>query len=85
MIDVRERREWNIVHLEGARHISLRQLIVQKPDLPLDTPVVLYCHHGSRSAMACMILERYGYSNLFNLDGGIDAYAREADPFMKTY
>lgn len=48
-------------------------------------PLVVYCHHGVRSLTACRWLAAQGVSGVHNLDGGIDAYAIEADPGVPRY
>ncbi len=48
-------------------------------------PVYILCHHGNRSAQATMWLARQGYKNLFNVSGGIAAYAREVDSSVGVY
>ncbi len=85
LIDVREKHEFDIVHLSPAVHIPLRQLDGNDMLIDRNVPAVIYCHHGSRSLMACMILLQKGFTALINLDGGIHAYAVEADPSLKTY
>ncbi|MGE8506364.1 MAG: rhodanese-like domain-containing protein, partial [Paraburkholderia terricola] len=43
------------------------------------------CHHGARSAQVAMFLESRGHANVFNLQGGIDAWSRQVDPAVPTY
>src|SRR5437870_6072593 len=50
VIDVREPHEWSAGHIEGARHIPLRQIERSLDSIPRDQDVVLYCHVGARSA-----------------------------------
>ncbi|MBW8837198.1 MAG: sulfurtransferase, partial [Burkholderia sp.] len=42
-------------------------------------------HHGARSAQVAMFLESRGHANVFNLQGGIDAWSRQVDPSVPTY
>ena len=86
LIDVREAEEWDIVRLPGAQLLPLTQfqrLAPQRLD-PEDT-IVLYCHHGMRSAQAQQFLKTQGFENVFNLKGGIDAWALRVEPTMKRY
>jgi rhodanese-related sulfurtransferase len=46
---------------------------------------VVVCHHGMRSYQVAMYLERAGFPRVYNLQGGIDAWAREIDPAMPRY
>jgi rhodanese-related sulfurtransferase len=50
-----------------------------------DRPVVCYCHHGMRSMQVGAFLERRGFDHVWNLTGGIDAWARQVDPACPTY
>jgi adenylyltransferase/sulfurtransferase len=45
----------------------------------------VYCHHGVRSDRAAALLRRHGLRNVYNLDGGIDAFAAREDPTMARY
>ena len=86
LIDVREAEEWAIARLPQAELIPLsqfQQLAVQKLDP--DENIVLYCHHGMRSARAQGYLKAQGYTNVLNLTGGIDAWAVQIDPNLKRY
>jgi rhodanese-related sulfurtransferase len=46
---------------------------------------VLICHHGARSFHVGAYLERRGFARVYNLAGGLDAWARAVDPTMATY
>jgi rhodanese-related sulfurtransferase len=50
-----------------------------------DIPVYIMCHHGSRSAQVTAWLAQQGYKNIFNVRGGIDAYARQVDSSVGFY
>ena len=50
-----------------------------------DVPVYILCHHGSRSAQVTAWLAQQGYKNIFNVQGGIDAYARQVDRSVGMY
>jgi molybdopterin/thiamine biosynthesis adenylyltransferase/rhodanese-related sulfurtransferase len=78
LIDVREPHEWNAGHIEGARHIPLRQLPHNLESIPRDQDVILYCHVGSRSAMALEMLRGAGFQRARHLKGGYAAWLREA-------
>jgi rhodanese-related sulfurtransferase len=47
--------------------------------------IVCVCHHGGRSAQVAMYLQRQGYEDVYNLAGGVDAWARQVDPSMPVY
>ena len=85
LLDVREPEEWAICHLEGAQHIPLGQLPTRLGELDADQEVVVYCHHGIRSAYAVMMMRQAGFTNPRNLLGGIDAWAQRVDTEMPVY
>jgi monothiol glutaredoxin len=53
--------------------------------LPKDAPVAFHCHHGTRSRRAAEDLLREGFTNVYNLEGGIEAWSREVDPSIPRY
>lgn len=86
LIDVREADEWAIAQLPQAELIPLskfQQLALQ--ELAPDETIVLYCHHGMRSAKAQGFLKAQGYANVLNLTGGIDAWSLQVDSTVKRY
>jgi sulfur-carrier protein adenylyltransferase/sulfurtransferase len=85
LLDVREPYEWAIARLPEARLVPLNSL----PDV-LDTlnpraEIVVYCHHGLRSAAAVEWLREQGFSLTRNLVGGIDRWTSDVDPSMRRY
>ncbi len=71
LIDVREDREWNLGHADGAVHMS-RGTIESKIDaaIPREATVILYCASGNRSALAAESLSAMGYLNVSSMSGG---------------
>jgi monothiol glutaredoxin len=53
--------------------------------LPRETKLVFMCHHGMRSRVAAEAALRQGFSDVWNLEGGIDAWSREVDPSVPKY
>ena len=86
LLDVRERPEYELCHLSDAVLIPVGMIPNNRKRIPTDRPVVVYCHHGIRSAnVAEYLYAQDGLTNLYNLDGGIDAWAREIEPEMAVY
>ena len=86
LIDVREPEEFAYCHLPGSVLIPLGELASRAAEVPRDTPVVLVCHHGVRSAQALAYLaRRHGHQNLRNLGGGIHAWSLRVDPSVPVY
>ena len=92
-LDVREPNEHGAVHIDDERIdlVPLSQLAAQQLDaLPesandKDADIVVMCHHGMRSAQVVAWLSQQGWTNVINLAGGIDAWAKEVDPAIGTY
>ncbi len=84
LIDVREDFEYEVSNLGGTL-IPLGGILIEADKVAKDKPVVVQCRSGKRSAAAIMQLEQLGYTNLYNLNGGILAWASEIDPGMNVY
>ena len=85
ILDVRETWEYEICHINNSLHISMSEIPSRIDELGTDDEIVVLCHHGGRSAQVGNYLESRGFSNISNLAGGIDAWAKSADPSMKQY
>ena len=74
LIDVREEFEYEVVNM-GATLIPLGNIVLEEDKISKDKLVVIHCRSGARSAAAIMQLEQqFGFTNLFNLKGGILAW-----------
>jgi glyoxylase-like metal-dependent hydrolase (beta-lactamase superfamily II) len=73
-LDVRETSETWSGTLPGALAIPLGELAARAGEVPSDRPVVVYCGHGERAATGVSVLERAGFSDAQNLDGGYAAW-----------
>jgi molybdopterin/thiamine biosynthesis adenylyltransferase/rhodanese-related sulfurtransferase len=85
LVDVREPYEWAIARLPDARLVPLNSLPYALPTLNASSEVVVYCHHGMRSAAAVAWLQDQGVTNVKNLVGGIDRWAVDIDPALRRY
>jgi rhodanese-related sulfurtransferase len=85
LLDVREEWELALASVEGALHIPMGQVPDRLAELGQDACIVVMCHHGSRSATVAGFLLRSGFSQVLNLAGGIDAWARDLDPNVPSY
>ncbi|MGB7584479.1 MAG: rhodanese-like domain-containing protein [Terriglobales bacterium] len=85
LIDVREDNEYAIDHLPGAVHLGKgiieRDIEGRVPDF--DTPMILYCGGGFRSAMAADNLQKMGYTQVISMDGGIRGWREKGFPLTK--
>jgi adenylyltransferase/sulfurtransferase len=85
LLDVRSPEEWQINRLPNAKHIPLDDLPKRMNELDTADEMVVYCHHGMRSAKAIGFLQKMGFSKLKNLAGGIDAWSINVDPDVPRY
>ena len=85
LVDVREPYEWAIARLPEARLVPLDSLPNVVSTLDPSQEVVVYCHHGMRSAEAVAWLRERGFERARNLTGGIDRWSREVDPSTRRY
>jgi adenylyltransferase/sulfurtransferase len=85
LIDVRETFEHEIARIDGAKLIPLGEIAQRADELQGDRPIVVHCHSGRRSAEAVRLLQQRGFGNIYNLQGGIDAWSDQIDPSVPKY
>ena len=85
ILDVREEKEFNSGHLLNAKWIPLGKLAgnLAKLDRHRDKPLVVYCRSGQRSAAACVLLGKQGFSQAHKLAGGVLAWQKSGLPLEK--
>lgn len=74
VLDVRREPEWNTAHIEDANWWPLDNFRVSPPEIDHDATVAVHCKGGYRSMIASSLLQRAGFKNVFNLEGGFDAW-----------
>ena len=79
ILDVRTEGEWRYGHISNSIHIDIHGFESRVHELPKDRsrPIICFCAHGVRSAVACQILAELGYGSLYNVDGGMSRYTGE--------
>ena len=82
---MREPVEHATASISGAVLIPMREIPGRMTELDRDKEIVVFCHHGSRSAMVVEFLRRQGFARAINLSGGIDAWSLEVDPTVPRY
>jgi phage shock protein E len=82
LLDVRTPEEFASGHIEGAVNIPVEILGSYLDEVPQDQPVVLYCRSGNRSDQAASILRRSGYSDVYDIDGGVIAWTNQNRPLQ---
>jgi adenylyltransferase/sulfurtransferase len=84
LIDVREPFEHEIAHIKGAKLIPLGEIAQRAHELE-NGEIIVHCHSGMRSAQAVEMLRHVGLTNVYNLEGGIDAWSEQIDPTVPQY
>lgn len=82
IIDVRTDREWDAGHIKGANHFQINNpnWQAQIETLDKDAPVYLYCAKGGRSARSAKQLKKAGFTQIYDLNGGITDWKKEGKP-----
>ena len=84
LLDVRTPEERAIAAIPGAVLLNEEEA-ARIESMPRDTKLVLHCHHGGRSQQAAEQFISLGFSQVFNVIGGIDAWSQEIDPDVPRY
>lgn len=79
LLDVREPWEYERARIRGSQLVPLAELPDRLHELDPGAETVVICHHGLRSAHATRFLDRSGFRNVYNLEGGLDAYSAVDD------
>jgi len=85
LLDIREPNEFVKGHVENARHIPLGSLDERKSELKglENSPIIVICQTGTRSPQACKKLTSEGFTDVYNLGGGIQAWEDSKFPLKK--
>ena len=84
LIDVRVPQEFDQGYIEGSRNVPFIDLMEGRHALPKDKPLLLICSIGGRSFAAVQLLQEKGYTEVYNLDGGLKAWQRAGMPVQKA-
>lgn len=85
LLDVREPWELDVARIDGALTIPMAELQDRIDELDTTRPVAVLCHSGGRSARVAAYLVQCGFPRVANIEGGIDAWAIEADTSLSRY
>jgi adenylyltransferase/sulfurtransferase len=84
LIDVREENEIEICNI-GGQHIPMGDVMDNLDKISKSKQVIIHCRSGARSGAICNALEAQSFSNVYNLKGGILAWANEIDMTLTKY
>ncbi|HEV8439011.1 MAG TPA: rhodanese-like domain-containing protein [Methylomirabilota bacterium] len=85
LLDVRDEWETRLCRLDNSTHIPIEEIELRTDELNPDDDIVVYCHHGVRSAAVAEYLRGLGFAKATNLAGGLDLWARTMDSSMRRY
>ena len=85
ILDVRDAAEFAAGHIQGAKNIPLAELASRLKEIEKfkDKSVLVHCQRGMRAKSACSILRAQQFSQLHNLQGGLDTWAEAKLPLLK--
>lgn len=75
ILDVRGKLEYEMLHIDGAKHMQAPDTRKRYAEVPKDKTVYVICNSGHRSSLACSILKQHGVQNVANVTGGMTAYS----------
>lgn len=85
LIDVRTDEEYEIANIPGAILVNSQPQLDEILKLPLDTPLIIHCHHGVRSLSAAQFFIQKGFTNVASMAGGISAWSTTVDSTIPQY
>lgn len=85
LLDVREPWEYDYCHIKGSTLLPVAELLTRFEELDRMAEHVVICHHGTRSHRVRLFLESKGFQQVYNLTGGVHAWAHEVEPSMRKY
>ena len=85
LLDVRQPWEYDVCNIDNSLLVPMSQIPAKVESLDLERETIVICHHGIRSRSVGRYLEQNGFSNIINLSGGVDQWAKTVDGQMATY
>lgn len=82
LLDVRTANEFETEHIEGAANIDVNELSSRLDEVPGNETILVYCRSGARSATASGMLADAGYTDVYNMLGGITQWKAEGYPYV---
>ncbi|MFX0124846.1 MAG: rhodanese-like domain-containing protein [Candidatus Hodarchaeota archaeon] len=86
ILDVRTETEYKGGHIEGAYLLPHSDIIDRQDELPENKsqPILIYCRSGTRSATASNTLESLNFTQIYNMEGGFDAWKNAGYPYINS-
>jgi len=84
VLDVRDAGSYDQSHIDGARHVTSANLTAILGTTVKTRPIVIYCYHGNASREYATILSDFGFSEVYSLDGGYEAWRTRSPASANT-
>jgi hydroxyacylglutathione hydrolase len=85
ILDVRERDEWDRVHIPGSIHVPYHDIHAMPDEVDPTRPVAVICASGQRSAVAASLIARFGGEKVVHVvDGGVGTWERAGHPVERA-
>jgi len=85
LLDVREPFEFEYTHIAKSQLIPMNQIPQRLQEIDASKDCIIICHHGIRSQQVADFLVHSGFSDIYNLTGGIEAWATQCDSTILRY
>ena len=85
LVDCRESWEHSLTAIANSVHLPLAEIADRVQELAFEEEIVVYCHHGMRSAQVAAWLRQQGFTRAQSMAGGIDRWSLEIDPSLTRY
>ncbi|MBC7001144.1 thiosulfate sulfurtransferase GlpE [Photobacterium sp. BZF1] len=83
LVDIRDPQSYALSHPEGAFHLTNDTMVAFMDEVDFEQPVIVMCYHGISSQGAAQYLIHQGFDCVYSLDGGFEAWKRNAYPCVQ--
>ena len=81
VFDARDAGSFDKSHIDGARHLSSANLSAVLSATARNRPILIYCYHGNASQEYAQTFSDFGFSEVYSLDGGYEAWRTRSSAF----
>lgn len=84
LVDIRDLQSYRLAHAPAAFHLTNDTMVTLLDEVDFEQPVLVMCYHGVSSQGAAQYLANQGYEQVYSIDGGFEAWRREALPMVQA-
>lgn len=84
LVDIRDPQSYALAHAEAAFHLTNDTMVTLMDEVDFEQPILVMCYHGVSSQGAAQYLANQGYEHVYSVDGGFEAWRREALPMVQV-